>query len=242
MKRILILGATSAIAQALAKIYAESGSHFWLLGRSQDRLEIVAKDLLSRGAGSVECRTINTYLDMKRVQEEFALKGQSLDFFVAAQGMLPSQELCEKSKDSVQTLFQVNTIEIIDMSLLAANLFEGQGHGTCVVIGSVAGDRGRRGNYIYGSTKMALETFCEGLRQRLEPKCQVLLVKPGPIDTPMTTHLPKNFLFSTPERTAKDIVKAISCGVAVLYTPFYWRWIMLLIQCLPRGIVKRLKA
>lgn len=242
MKQILILGATSAMAQSLAKIYAESGSHFWLLGRSHDRLEIVAKDLLVRGAGSVEFRAVSTFLEMKMVSEEIALSGKPLDLFIAAQGLLPSQELCEKAGDSVQTIFQVNTIELIDMCLLIANLFEKQGHGMCVVIGSVAGDRGRRSNYIYGSTKIALETFCEGLRQRLEPACQVLLVKPGPTDTPMTAHLQKNFLFSTPDRVAIDVVKAISNGSAVLYSPCYWRWIMMLIRCLPRGMVKRLKA
>jgi len=230
------------MAQSLCKLYAVSGSHFYLLGRNEQRLNIVAADLLVHGAQAVEVRVVDSFPQLKAAAEEACQQADGLDLFLAAQGSLPSQEIVEKSGESVSELFHANAVQIMDACLCVASFFEAQGHGTCVVIGSVAGDRGRRSNYLYGASKAALEVFCDGLRQRLEPNCSLVFIKPGPVDTPMTSHLKKGALFSTSEKVAKDILSGIERGSAVVYTPSYWKWIMLVIKLLPDSVVKRLRA
>jgi decaprenylphospho-beta-D-erythro-pentofuranosid-2-ulose 2-reductase len=244
MKHILVQGATSAIAQAFCRARAPSGAHFWLLGRNESRLRIVADDLRARGAARVDVRALESgsYVSLKSAIEEGFQQNGRFDLFLAAQGSLPSQELCESDPQILTDFFQASAVEIMQAALLVAVKFEEQREGVCVILGSVAGDRGRRTNYVYGAAKSALETFCEGLRQRLEPGSRVILVKPGPVDTPMTAHLQKNGLFSSPERVADGIWAAINRRSAVIYTPFYWRWIMTIIRFLPRRLVKRLRA
>lgn len=244
MKSILVLGATSAIAVSFCRKLASSGASFFLLGRNQERLRVVAEDLLVRGALSVETRVVvpGDFSSLRAAMTEGLPSGGIPDLFLAAQGLLPLHEECEKDPFLLGEVFQVNAVEVMQATLLAAAEFERQGHGDCVIIGSVAGDRGRRGNYVYGAAKASLETFCDGLRQRLEPACRVLLVKPGPVDTPMTAHLAKGVLFTTPEKVARDIMAALGRDSGVLYTPFYWRWVMGLIRLLPARIVKRLRA
>ena len=244
METILVLGATSVIAQAVCRTHAASGARFRLLGRDAGRLEIVAEDLRARGAQSAASVALDAG-DFPKLREAIQAAFQSeggVDILLAAQGMLPSQEDCEIKPERLAECFRVNTIEVMQAALVAAKGFERQGRGICVIVGSVAGDRGRRSNYIYGSTKAALETFCEGLRQRLEPRCSVLLVKPGLVDTPMTSGLGKSALFSSPEKVGGQIVSAIERRKPVAYVPGYWRWIMIVIRLLPRRLVKRLHA
>jgi decaprenylphospho-beta-D-erythro-pentofuranosid-2-ulose 2-reductase len=244
MKQVLVLGATSAIAQALCRRLASQGASFRLLGRNATRLKIVADDLLTRGAGSVEFRVLRSgfYSDMQEAVEAPRPNKADLDLFLVAQGSLPEHERCERDPELLRSVLDINLTEVMEATLLVASLLEQQGKGTCVILGSVAGDRGRRSNYIYGSSKAALETFTEGLRQRLPSPCQVLLVKPGPVDTPMTAHLKKTLLFTSPERVASDIVRALKHRQPVVYSPGYWRWIMRIIRILPRSMVKRLRA
>lgn len=244
MKHILVLGATSAIAQAFCRARATTGTHFWLMGRNEARMRIVADDLLARGAAAADVRAIEpgNFSSLKTaVEEGFRVNGR-FDLFLAAQGSLPSQDLCEGDPRLLTEFFQSSAVDVMQAALIVADKFERQGDGACVILGSVAGDRGRRTNYVYGAAKSALETFCEGLRQRLEPASSVILVKPGPVDTPMTAHLQKNALFSSPEKVAAIILSAIQRRAAVVYAPFYWRWIMMLIKNLPRRLVKRLRA
>ena len=242
MKHFLVLGATSAIAQAFCRAQAGPGARFWLVGRNEARLRIVAADLITRGAAA-EVRVIEpgSFPSLKGALDEGFAQGD-FDIFLAAQGSLPPQEEFEAAPDRLAEFFQTNAVDLMAAALIVAAKFERRGQGACVILGSVAGDRGRRGNYIYGAAKSALDTFCEGLRQRLGPKIPVVLVKPGPVDTPMTAHLKKGALFTTPEKVAGDIARAIGRGTAVVYSPFYWRWIMALIRMLPRGVVKRLRA
>jgi decaprenylphospho-beta-D-erythro-pentofuranosid-2-ulose 2-reductase len=245
MKNILVLGATSSIAQAYCRLCAPVDARFWLVGRNADRLHIVADDLKARGAGVVDYRTFTPgdYAGLAEAIEGcFAAWGR-VDVFLAAQGALPSQEDCEREPARLTEFFQGSAIEVMQAALQVASRFEAQGDGTCVILGSVAGDRGRRGNYVYGSAKAALDTFCDGLRQRLAPRCRVILVKPGPVNTPMTAHLEKTALFTTSDKVASAIDAAIKrSGVAVVYAPGYWRWIMFVVKRLPAGVVQRMRA
>ena len=119
---------------------------------------------------------------------------------------------------------------------------EAQKEGSICVIGSVAGDRGRSSNYIYGSAKAGLAAFTQGLRQRLSKfNIDILLVKPGFVDTPMTQEFKKGFLWASPERVARDICSAIDKRKSTLYTPWFWGWIMLVIKHIPESIFKKLK-
>lgn len=243
MKNIFVLGGTSAIAQAVCRTYAAEGAGFFLVGRDLARLEIVATDLRTRGAGRVECHATAGQADQwtEYVTNAFASFGR-FDVYLAAQGSLPLQDAVESDPQLLTEFFQSSVVELMQVSLLIASQFEKQGSGSCVIIGSVAGDRGRRGNFVYGAGKAALDTFCEGLRQRLSAVGPVIIVKPGPVDSPMTKHLAKTALFTTPEKVASVIRSAIRRRAAVVYAPFFWRYIMLIIRFLPRSVVKGLRA
>lgn len=244
MKDVLVLGATSAIAQAVCRRCAAGGTRFWLLGRSEERLAIVAEDLRARGAGAVTTRAFaaNDFVRLRAAIEEGFQQQGHFDLFLAAQGAMPEQAELERDPENVADFFQSSVVALMQAALLVGAHFERQGGGACVIVGSVAGDRGRLSNYVYGSGKAALETFCDGLSQRLSPAAHVMLVKPGPVDTPMTAHLKKSGLFTTPDKVAAAILRGLERGATVIYAPFYWRWIMAVVSRLPRGMVKRLKA
>jgi short-subunit dehydrogenase len=244
MKKLLVLGATSAIAQAWCRTQAAPDTHFWLVGRNEARLSAVAADLLARGSGSATVRTHTTgdFSGLEAALGEGFLTHGHFDVFLAAQGVLPDQTACENDPRLAAEVLQVNTIEIMQAALLVAGHFEHRGSGACVIIGSVAGDVGRRTNYVYGASKAALDVFCEGLRQRLMPAVPVLFVKPGPVDTPMSAHLKKTALFTTPEKVAASITKGIRNQSAIIYSPSHWRLLMTIIRLLPRKVIRRLQA
>ena len=244
MKRIVIFGATSAIAQALARGYAAEHARFFLIGRNAERVASVEADLAVRGAQAGATATA----DLTDMQGHAALIDQAktelgaIDLVVVAHGTLADQTACTQDADLALREIAGNFLSHASILTHAANVLEAQGHGTIVVVGSVAGDRGRRVNYVYGSAKAGLGVFVEGLRHRLATRgVTVVLVKPGTIDTPMTAAFPKNGpLWSTPQRVAADIRAGIARGSAVVYTPWYWRWIMRLIRALPDAIFKRM--
>ncbi len=164
------------------------------------------------------------------------------DTLVFVAGQLPDQAEVNRDPSRLRETMEVNAISAMVVLNEAAGLFEQQGHGRIVAIGSVAGDRGRATNYAYGAAKGALEIFMSGLRQRLHKRgVQVLLVKPGFVDTPMTADFKKGPLWASPERVARDIVRAMEKGRTVIYTPWYWRWIMLIIRHIPERIFVRLR-
>jgi short-subunit dehydrogenase len=237
--RLAIYGATSAIAQALAREYAKGDCELVLVGRNAERLDAVAADLRVRGAGSV----VIVVADLAQVAslETVVAQAGAADVIVVAHGTLPSQAAA--TADAAFTVRALNENFVAQAALLThvANALDAQGHGTLAVIGSVAGDRGRRTNYVYGSAKAGLNAFTEGLRHRLALRgVDVVLVKPGLVDTPMTADFRKGPLWSAPERVARDIRRGIERGAAVVYTPWYWRWIMCVIRALPDAIFKRL--
>ncbi len=212
MRKVLIVGATSAMAEAVARKFAQQNDRLFLVARNKDKLSAIASDLLVRGADKVatfemDANDVAQHKDMLK-QAEIDLEG--LDTVLIAHGTLSDQQSCEQN---VQTMLQeLNTNGISTIALLTeiANLFEKQKMGTIGVISSVAGDRGRPSNYVYGSAKAAVSTFLEGLRARMfKVGVHVLDIRPGFVATPMTQglNLPK-LLTVSPEVVAEDIVKA----------------------------------
>ena len=243
MQKILIIGATSAIAEACAKRFAAQGHSLYLLARNSSKLESLTQDLRVRGATAVHCASFeaNALETHQTLLEQVKTELNGLDRVLIAHGTLSDQQACEQSVELTLQELQTNALSVIALLTLLANHFEQQRHGSIAVIGSVAGDRGRQSNYIYGTAKGALGIFLQGLRNRLHKSgVQVLTIKPGFVDTPMTAAFPKGPLWATPEKVAQDIDKAIEKNKDVLYTPGFWLLIMLIIKSIPEKLFKRL--
>jgi len=243
MKNMLILGASSAIAEKLAQAYAKQGHRLYLVARSQERLNHIADDLKVRGAGEVTALAT----DLSDTSGHGALVSAAvnklgrLDLVLVAYGSLGDQAACEAS--AAETLAELNTncISVISLLTLLATAMERQASGCLAVLSSVAGDRGRQSNYVYGTAKGALSIFLQGLRNRLDRHgVHVLTIKPGFVDTPMTRDFKKGLLWVGPETIARGIVRAINKRKDVVYLPFFWRYIMLLIRLIPERIFKRM--
>lgn len=241
MRNALIIGATSAIALETAKILASRGFALQLLGRNAARLDAIRADLTTRYG--IEVTTLATAFD-RTAELEKSLKellDKQPDIAIMAQGSLGDHAEC--ISDSTKTLNVLETNFIVPALILTTlgNYFETRRGGTLAVIGSVAGDRGRGSNYVYGSAKGALALFVSGLRNRLHKfGVQVLTIKPGFVDTPMTSHLKKGPLFAKPNTVARGIIRAIDRRKDVVYVPGFWRGIMLIIRNIPEFLFKRL--
>ncbi len=243
MTNVLIVGATSAIAQEVAKHFAAAGDHLFLVGRNAEKLAAVAEDLKVRGARRVETFVLDV-TDFGRHREMIEAAENMLgplDVVLMAHGIMPDQKQLEQDVDLALQVYKTNTLSVISMLTLLANLFEARGRGTIAVISSVAGDRGRRSNYVYGSSKAALTAFLSGLRNRLSRAgVRVITIKPGPVNTPMTAHMRKGVLMAEPDKVGRDIYQAILKGKDVVYTPWFWRYIMCIIIHIPERIFKRM--
>ena len=243
-QKILIIGATSAIAQEVARIYARRQSRLCLVARNQTKLRIVADDLRARGAQAVdvlarELALPDTHADI--IEHALAFL-QDIDVVLIAYGSLPDQAACEADAEQTMNELQVNFLSVAALLTQLANTLEQRGHGTLAVISSVAGDRGRQSNYVYGAAKGGLSIFLQGLRNRLAGKgVQVLTIKPGFVDTPMTAEFKKGPLWASARKVATDIVRAIDRRRDVAYVPWFWQGIMLVIKAIPERIFKRLK-
>ncbi|MFC0397216.1 SDR family oxidoreductase [Paraburkholderia rhizosphaerae] len=243
MKNVLIIGGSSAIAAACARRWAQQGANLFLSGRHPLRLEAVAQDLRARGAGNVFTHVLdmNDHLQHPAMLEACRRDLGQIDIVLIAHGSLPDQTQCEREVGTALHELSTNAISTIALLTLLAGVFESQRSGTLAVIASVAGDRGRPSNYVYGAAKAAVATFCEGLRARLfKHGVNVLTIKPGFVDTPMTAGLSlPGPLVASPDRVAADIVRAIERGKDALYTPWFWSAIMLIIRSLPGFVFKR---
>jgi short-subunit dehydrogenase len=243
-QHILIVGATSAIAEAALRVWAARGCALYLLARDAARVEAIAADLRMRGASAVHSGLLDAtdFAAHARVVElAWTMLGR-VDAVLIAHGTLPDQARCETDENYALREFAVNGTATIALAGLIAQRLEEQGHGTLAVISSVAGDRGRASNYLYGSAKAAVSTYLSGLRQRLHGRgVSVVTLKPGFVDTPMTAAFRKGLLWATPERVARGIVHAIDRRHAVVYLPWFWRGIMGVIRCMPEFVFQRVK-
>jgi hypothetical protein len=245
MANSLILGATSAIAHETARLLAVRGDRLILVGRDSKKLEHIAEDLRVLGAEQVD----TVFQDLAAIEDYdqfvqllISIAGQ-LDLVLLAHGTLPDQtQLQQHAADTLQAI-QLNGLSYIGLLTPLANYFEKQGSGCIAVITSVAGDRGRQSNYVYGAAKSLVTTFCQGLRNRLaKANVQVLTIKPGFTDSPMTAHIPKvgAIPWAKPEDIADGILQAITKKKDVVYLPRFWQLIMLVIQHIPEVIFKKL--
>lgn len=243
MKNVLIIGATSGIAKEYARIMANRGSSLFLMGRSREKLSDLEKDLKVRGAKSVhllEFDGASPSSASKDISKAESALGK-IDIALIAHGTLPDQGAAERSFESAAESFTVNFLSPVAYTTALIETMIGSGGGTVAVITSVAGDRGRKSNYVYGSAKAALSTYLAGLRHRFgkDPSMHILDIRPGFVDTPMTSHLKKGPLFASPKAVAKDIAAAIDKRRGVIYTPWFWRWIMFIIRSIPEFIFKK---
>lgn len=244
MQRILIIGATSAIAEATARLYAARGAALFLAARDTARLNDIAADLSVRGAASVgSFRFDVNSRDQHDVLLDAAWNAMGgTDVVLLAHGTLPDQAACEESDELALREFATNGTSTIALCGAVARRLLAQSSGTLAVISSVAGDRGRASNYIYGSAKAAVSAYLSGLRQRLNASgINVLTIKPGFVDTPMTKAFKKGPLWATPAQVARGIVGAVDRRHSVAYLPWFWAPIMLVIRSVPEFVFRRIQ-
>lgn len=243
-KNIIIFGATSTIAQEAAKIFAASHHRLFLIGRNEQHLSAIANDLKLRGAQKVDyecCDLIKLEYHPQLIENAIKSLGHA-DIVLIAHGTLPNQKQCENNFSDTYSELKTNLISSMSLLTILANYFEKRKAGCIAVISSVAGDRGRQSNYVYGAAKAGLNVFLQGLRNRLHhANVQVVTIKPGFVDTAMTQHFKKGLLWARPEKVAKNIVKAIYKNSSDVYTPGFWRYIMLGIRLIPEAVFCRLR-
>lgn len=238
----LILGASSSMARAVARQLAGRGAALTLVGRDADDMAATAADARLRGATSTRVLLCDAADPASRAAFllQATMPDTQLNVFLAI-GSMPDQDAMDNDPDLLARMIGANYSGPVALLQGLARPFEVQRGGRIVIVGSVAGDRGRRKNYLYGSAKAGLARYAEGLRARLHPAgATVTLVKPGFIDTSMTWGLPGLFLVASPEACAKAVLRAADRGAATVYVPFFWHYIMLMIQHIPAQVMKKL--
>ena len=240
---VLILGATSAIAVGTARLLAASGARFFLVARDPSKLTAVTGDLLTRGAAQVSGFVMDLD-DTAQHAPMLAAAVQSLgsiDLALLAHGVLGDQAEAQGSYATAEAVLHTNLLSPVSLITWLANYFESRGAGCLAVISSVAGDRGRKSNYVYGASKGALNIFLDGVRNRIDRSgAHVLTIKPGFVATPMTAHLPQGPLFAKPKQIGQGILRAIERRKDVVYLPAFWAIIMLIVRSIPGRIFKKM--
>jgi short-subunit dehydrogenase len=254
-KWVLIVGSTSGIASALAHQYARNNHPLLLAARDAEELEIQANDLRVRYNATVHTVEYDAAPDGKVLQEhdrrfwESCLEkcGGEIYGVVLCHAIMPAQEKLIADFDLLRRMVEINYLSPLSLLEIAAAHFEkgaptAARRGFIAAIGSVAGDRGRAANHLYGSTKAGLDVYLQGLRQRLyRHHVSVTTIKPGPIDTAMTFGLEKLPLLCPPQHAARDIYRGIRRGQDVVYTPFPWRIILPIVKLIPEMLWKRME-
>jgi short-subunit dehydrogenase len=246
MPSVLILGATSAIASALAKEFAAHKFDLILGGRDREELSALASDLSLRygvRATILPFDALDTQTHASTLRSFLSEAGGTLEGAVVCIGYLGDQVKGQSDWEEARLILETNFTGCVSSLNILANHFELRRAGFICALSSVAGDRGRQSNYLYGAAKAGLSTFLEGLRNRLfHAHVRVITVKPGFVDTHMTYGRPGLFLLASPESVAKGIFKAIASGKDVVYLPWFWRFIMLMVKSIPEAIFKRLRT
>jgi len=245
-KRIVIVGATSAIAEQCARLWvAQSPVDLVLVARNLNKASVIASDLQARSPGSVIEVLQADFLDSASIKNlvNTIAQDKAVDIALIAHGSLPNQKGCEQDLELNQSTLQLNAISPVLFAEAFAMHMEKTNSGTLALIGSVAGDRGRKSNYVYGAAKGLVTRYAQGLQHRFaNTGIKVVLIKPGPTDTPMTSHLKKSGAnLASVDCVAEEIVSSIENGKRVLYTPKKWSVIMTIIRHLPHFVFKRLE-
>ena len=244
-KKIVIIGATSSIAEQCARLWAKvEPSEIVLVGRNLDKVERVASDLKVRTPGTTITSIQVDFLDPNQIQTlvDQVYRTGNVDIALIAHGSLPAQEACQSDLNLCREALNVNGISPVLFAETLAMHMQKANSGTLAVIGSVAGDRGRKSNYVYGAAKGLVTRYVQGLQHRLASTgVKVVLIKPGPTDTPMTAHLKQSGAsLAAVDRVAGEIVRGIENGRRVVYVPRIWSVIMMVIRHLPHFVFRRM--
>lgn len=248
--RIVIVGASSAIAEHCARLWAQQGAlptqavQFVLLGRTQDKLDAIAADLAVRNP-AVNCQTscpdFSSATAIEKAVADIVADGTP-DIVLIAHGTLPDQQACQQDLSLAVDAMHINGLSPVLFAEAFAGPMQSANRGTIALIGSVAGDRGRKSNYVYGAAKGLVTRYAQGLQHRLAGTgVRVVLIKPGPTDTPMTAHLKQEGArLAGVEDVAAAIVRGVAKGSAVIYAPAKWWLIMMIIRHLPRFVFNKM--
>jgi short-subunit dehydrogenase len=245
-ENVVVLGATSGIARPLCHILAQHGCRLILAGRKRDELDKIAADLHIRFQievfvepfDALDLAGHNAFVD--RCLQHF---NGVIEGVVLCYGYMPEQAKTQMDFAEARRTIDVNFTSVVSILNLMANHLEQRKCGYIAAISSIAGDRGRQSNYTYGAAKAALSAYLQGLRNRLyRAGVHVLTIKPGFVDTSMTHGLldSNSSLMASPNRVAQDIYRAIQKRKSVVYTPWFWAVIMLIVRAIPEAIFKRL--
>lgn len=242
-KRILVLGATSGIAEACCRLWAERGESLYLVGRNPERLQAAAADARTRGAAYVDTAVVDLD-DTTRHPTLLAHAINSLgglDVAFVAAGVLGDQAQAERSFEEAGQILHTNFVVVASLLTWLANYCAQRHAGTLAVLSSVAGDRGRKSNYVYGASKAGLTAFVDGLRNRIDREgVRVMTIKPGPVRTSMTEGFPDKGRFADVKKVAATLVKAIDQGGDIVYVPADWRWKMAAVRAIPERWFKKM--
>ncbi|MDF2859443.1 MAG: short-chain dehydrogenase [Neobacillus sp.] len=243
MSNVVILGALSGIASAVAYKFAEEGHNLLLAGRNVDMMENMASDISIRFNVQVKALFFDA-MEFTR-HEEFlknCLQFGEIKGVILCYGYLGDQKKAQLCFEEARHIIDTNYTSCVSILHLLANYFEKKQSGFICGITSVAGDRGRQSNYMYGASKGAFSIYLQGLRNRLSPYgVHVITVKPGFVDTKMTYGQEGMFLVASPQKVARDIYLGIQKSKNIIYTPFFWKWIMLIIKNIPEVVFKKMK-
>lgn len=243
MNNILIVGSTSGIAREIAKQFAAHGYSLALAGRDVEAVRQQAAELATE-YGTYAVAYPFEALQFDRHQsliDQVRTDCGELEGLILCHGYLGDQHEAQQSMDESRRIFEINFLSCVSLLNIVSTYLEARGHGFICALSSVAGDRGKRSNYIYGAAKGALTVYLQGLRHRLRPSgIHVVTVKPGFVDTRMTQGMASIIPAAKPERVAKGIYWAIVKHKNTVYLPGYWRWIMGVLRCVPDFIFQKL--
>jgi decaprenylphospho-beta-D-erythro-pentofuranosid-2-ulose 2-reductase len=242
---VLILGASSSIARAVAHRFARAGHPIILAGRDVEDAGRDAADLRLRYGVAAAARPFDAtdFASHRQLVDACtADAAATLEGVVLCHGTMAEQEDAARDFAVARRMIDTNYTSAVSVLNPLADYFERRKAGFVCAVSSVAGDRGRQSNYLYGSTKAALSTYLQGLRNRLSKSgVRVVTVKPGFVDTALTYGRPGMFLVATPQRVGADVFRAVRRGRSVVYTPWFWQGIMGIIKSIPEPVFKRMK-
>lgn len=246
MRKVLIVGATSAMVRETARLFATDGASLCLAARNPERLAAVASDLRVRtGAPVHEVLMVGaeTLHGLDPMLQQAIEKLDGLDAVLIAHGYLPDRRRCNEDPETLVRSLNVNALSVAWLLTRVAARFEQQRHGCLAVISSGSGERGRSGSYAYGMAKSMVTTHLQGLRARLFwSGVSVVTILPSFVDSPMTAYLPSSLRWVSPEHAGRRIYDAMRSGRDVVYIPGLWRWALLLVRNMPESLAKRSRA